>query len=97
MAIDIDELYKLMTIAEKAVNWPKLKSIHDQALQKLEEHAVELQQQMDKAKEDKARAARTAEAEQAARDKQEGKETTTPTRPTFRTETEKNENEQTNP
>lgn len=47
---DADDLFKLLSIAEKSIQWPKLKTIHDDAMQALEEHAAELMKREEKLK-----------------------------------------------
>ena len=38
---DIDDVFKLLSIAEKALQFPKLRPIHDAAVAALEQHAEE--------------------------------------------------------
>ena len=39
---DMTDVHMLLSIAEKTLQWPKLKAIHDQAMQALEDHANSL-------------------------------------------------------
>ena len=39
---DMTDVHMLLSIAEKTLQWPKLKALHDQAMQALEEHAKNL-------------------------------------------------------
>jgi hypothetical protein len=79
----MDEVLQLLRIADLSKNWPDLRPIHDEAIEKLREHAKHHAEQAKKRRDEaakaeeekKTKAAAAAKAEEA---KSNEKERTTP-------------------
>jgi hypothetical protein len=64
--MNIDEIFKLMTIVEKSLQWPEFRAIHDEAYMELRKAVKEAKEKLKEAREAEAKEEAEAKAKEQA-------------------------------